>query len=812
MVVGETKQIHATVLPDNADNKTVTYSTDSKTVATVSQSGLITAVGPGQANITVVSQGNTSLTRTIAVNVLTNIVDVSSIQLTEQSYNILVDGTCDIGYTVLPENATDKSVTFQVKSGDESVASVTAVGHVTGLSAGTATIYVISNQKGSVFASVTINVSNAHTPVTSISMNETSVSLEPGAQYQIHATALPEDATNKALQYISSDTNVATVSESGLVTIVGNDGDSVAITIRSVDDPTVSRVLTINVSVVIVPVSSVTLNGDKTNNINISNVAPINLSATVLPENASDKSLKWSSDNTSVASVDQNGVVTPKGVAGQAIITVESVFDSTKKDTYTLTVDEVLVQSIVLQEAGVAKSELEFTHPDIAAVNTKTLTAVVSPDNANDKSIAWSSTNPSVATVANGVVTPKGLGDSVITATNIRSGVYKTILVHVRSIDVTEVKVYLESQEISSLERTSDDLGSTIQLIAGVLPENATNKTVSWSSLNTSIATVSAGGLVTLVGCGTTSIRATSEDNPSIYKDVTLTVGEIMVQTITIKEGVEEIESLEFATTDIGHPENARQLTADIYPANALDRDLSWNIEDASIASVSSTGLVTPLAEGSTRLFVTNTKSLVSASIKINVLQLSNYMVNLPVSKSSAFTTFEANSGVKANKWEEYFDRAQTYKVGNLNAANFMPKFQVVDLNNIHNTIPESYWAYDFDIEVFSEGDGSYSVAAPVSEYQILNKRTCEIKFDETAYGNKYKVKVSLGNKEAVMEDPSDLPETFVEYHEAKVSGAESVTCWGDGSPLREFLYVDDLANLCVQKLATLHLSFGSLD
>ena len=767
LVVGDTKAIHATVLPDDATNKNVEYLTDSKTVATVSKDGVITAVGAGEAIISVISQGNTALRKDIQVKVVSNIVEVSSISVSESSFNLVVGANATIEYEVLPANATDKSVSFQVKEGDEDVVSVSQEGIITAKNAGIATIYVKSSNPAK-FTSVTVEVSEAHTAVSSISLSENSVTLATNASYTITATVLPENATNKDLSYTSNDPTLLSISAEGVVTTATVEGTG-SVTIQSVDNPSVVKVLTIKVEAEVIPVSSVAIVGEKSAEINISNLDVINLEVSVLPLEASDKSLKWSSNNTSVATVDQQGHISPKGKVGQAVITVESISDPSKKDEFTLTVGEVLVESIDLQVETVSTSILDFIYPDIAEVNTKTLTAVVAPANANDKSISWSSSNSGVATVENGVVTPKAIGTAVITATNLHSGVFKQVTVNVRAVDVEEVHVYYGGDEVNAIEKSSTDIGDTFELSATVLPENATNKDVIWSSFNTSVVTVDAG-VVTVVGCGTAIVRAASEDNPSIKADVAITVGEVMVQSITLKHVEESVgETIQLSENDIGDSSKGYSITAEVYPATAYDKDLSWMIADPTIASLTD-GKLNALKVGTTTLVVTNAKSGVSASVTIQVLPAMRYRASLPVGQSKNFATFKANSAEKTNKFEEYFDRSQSYKVGHQNPINLLPNFEVQDLQNPGVPVDVSYWAYDFEIEVFKK-DGSSYVAAPSSEYSVVSYRTCDIQFTDAAIGEEYKVKVTLGNKEAVIEDEEDLPETFTEYELQVVNG-----------------------------------------
>jgi len=134
-----------------------------------------------------------------------------------------------------------------------------------------------------------------------------------------------------------------------------------------------------------------------------------------------------------------------------------------------------------------------------------TLTATVLPANASNKTVTWSSSNPSVATVDNGVVTAVGVGTATIIVTTQNGS--KTAACSVTVTGVALTGVTLNKTTLSLLKA-----GATETLIANVLPATATNKTVTWSSSNASVATVNAGGTVTATGVGTATITATTQE------------------------------------------------------------------------------------------------------------------------------------------------------------------------------------------------------------------------------------------------------------------------------------------------------------
>ena len=240
----------------------------------------------------------------------------------------------------------------------------------------------------------------------------------------------------------------------------------------------------------VVAVSSVSL--DKTS-VSLNVGESVTLAATVKPDNATNKTVSWSSSNASVASVDASGKVSAVA-EGTATITAKAG-DKTATCSVTVTKKVVAVESVTLD-----KSSLELNEGE-----TATLAATVKPDNASDKTVTWSSSKTSVATVdANGKVTAVAEGNATITA---KAGNKSATC----SVTVTKNVVAVES---ITLDKSSLELneGETATLVATVKPDNATNKTVTWSSSRTSVATVDANGKVTAVAEGTATITAKAGD------------------------------------------------------------------------------------------------------------------------------------------------------------------------------------------------------------------------------------------------------------------------------------------------------------
>ena len=149
----------------------------------------------------------------------------------------------------------------------------------------------------------------------------------------------------------------------------------------------------------------------------------------------------------------------------------------------------------------------------------ETLTAAITPDNATNKNVTWESDNENVATVENGVVTAVGAGTATITVTTEDGSFTDTCQVTVNAATVSVTGVTLDKAELTLTE------GGSESLVATITPDNAANKTVTWTSSNPSVATVDANGNVTAVGAGTATITVTTEDG-SFTAKCTVTVRE----------------------------------------------------------------------------------------------------------------------------------------------------------------------------------------------------------------------------------------------------------------------------------------------
>ena len=414
------------------------------------------------------------------------VVSVTSVTLNKTATSIQVGGTETLTATVSPKDAANKKVTWE--SSNAAIASVDANGKVTGVKAGEATI-TVTTEDGGKTATCKVTVSDKEIKVTGVKLNKSETSLLVGGNETLTATVLPEDATNQNVTWKSDKPEIATVDANGKVTAVKVGEATITVT---TEDGGKTATCKVTVSETSVAVTGVTLNKTETS---IFVGGSETLTATVAPADATNQKVTWKSDKPEIATVDANGKVT--GVkAGEATITVTTE-DGGKTATCKVTVKPNLVSEITLAALAIYVGE------------SKAVTATVKPDDATNKELTWKSSDESIATVdATGKVTGVKIGTTTITATardgsGVSGSCTVTVLSHVKKVTVTPANLTLGKNKSYTLTATVD-------------AQPGTDTGVTWTSSDTTIATVDATGKVTATDkVGTVTITATSKADPA---------------------------------------------------------------------------------------------------------------------------------------------------------------------------------------------------------------------------------------------------------------------------------------------------------
>ena len=464
--------ITPTVTPENATNKTVYWFSSDPSIAGVGSTGKVSAYAPGKTTITAKTKDGAFK----AYCKVTVVIPVSGIKLNKSNITINKGKSAPIKATVMPSNATNKTVIYS--SSDESIATVDNTGRVFGKEVGSATIFCTTEEGGYTETCQVV----VDQPVTGITLDKESCTILKGDSLTLNATVLPSDAVDKTVIWTTQDSNIATVSENGEVNGINPGVTTITAT---TNDGGYSASCEVTVYQ---PVSGLELDKDY---YKLKIDETFTLNAIISPSDASNKDVIWSSSDESIATVSENGEVA--GIEeGEALITCTTVdggFEATCK------------VEVYRPVTGIT---LNPTSCRILKGNTKTLSATIQPNDATDKSVTWSSADSTVATVSsNGVVTGKKVGTTTITCTTNDGGYTATC----------SVEVY---QNVTGLDLNKTILimqnGTTEKLIATVLPEDASNKKVTWSSSRPLVANVGSDGKVTALFSGIATITCKTED------------------------------------------------------------------------------------------------------------------------------------------------------------------------------------------------------------------------------------------------------------------------------------------------------------
>jgi len=485
-----------------------------------------------------VSAGNS---QSVSFSIASSNVEVTAITVKgENNASTVVNGkTLQMSAAVLPGNASDKSVTWSVASGTGS-ATIGSSGLLKGTKAGTVTVTAKAKDGSGIKGSKVITVTAAEEEVKKVAVTSISVSGKAGAStvvngktLQINATVLPSNASDKSVTWsVASGTGSATIGSSGL--LKGTKAGTVTVTAKAKDGSGVkgSKVITVTAAAEEkVAVTSITVSG-KDNAGTVVNSKTLQMNATVLPVNATDPGVTWSvAPGTGSATIGSSGLL--KGTkAGTVTVTAKAKDGSGVKGSKVITVtaaaeDEIAVTSITVRGKDNAGT----------VVNGKTLqmNATVLPENVTDPGVTWSVTpGTGSATIgSSGLLKGTKAGTVTVTAeANDSSGIKGSEVITVTTEE--EVVMVVTAITVSGEGNVSTVVnGESLQMIAEVLPENATDPSVSWSvAPGTGSATIEpATGILTGTAAGTVTVTATDEDS-SVYGSIVITVNEPVVPPV----------------------------------------------------------------------------------------------------------------------------------------------------------------------------------------------------------------------------------------------------------------------------------------
>lgn len=346
-----------------------------------------------------------------------------------------------------------------------------------------------------------------------------------------------------------------------------------------------------------VPVISININeGDQTILAN----QTFQFTVIVQPTEATDANITWNSSNPSAATIDLSGNLTAL-TEGVTIVTASVLDNPAIESSVQVTVKITPVESITVTPTNVP----------LVVNNTLQLMATVYPENATDKSFTFFSTNPTAASVSQtGLVT--GLAPGLV-----------IINVYTPNNVINHSIIYVQNLPVSSVSLNTSTLtmhmGDTVNLVATVLPDDATDKSIVWFSSNTQIATVTRDGVVTATGFGSASITARAQDqtasanvfvNPTESQESYTFTDTINIEMTSITLNTTSI------TLNVGQSEHFQATTE---PSDVSNNTLLWYSSDSTLVTIDSTGTFTAVAPGTVTITVTDIRGKVTTQAFVSV-------------------------------------------------------------------------------------------------------------------------------------------------------------------------------------------------
>ena len=464
-------------------------------------------------------------------------------------------------------------------SGKDSVATVSQDGVITAVGKGRTEVSVSLMRNGKRVGNKAVTTVNVLRAVNKVTLNTTRLTVydpydpavtdllkEPtehqvlvmpaGTLAPLAATCTPEDASNKKITFTTNDAGVAKVQGTSLKAIQRGECDLVVASASNPDVTETFRVL------VIQPVKTITINaGPK----RVAAGSQLQLSAVCNPDNASIPGVKWASKMPNIATVDEYGMVT--GLKkGSATITATAVDGSNAIGTVTIQVDQPV-------------SSVSFTQAEIQVIAGKTAMAkvTVAPADATNKTIVWSTSDESIATV-------RGNGQVV----GVKAGVCTLYATSQSNPGITASTTVVVSQLVTGIQNANNEteltlkVGESVQTRWNILPDDATVTALTFTSRSPKIASVDENGYVTAKSRGVTNIVATAKDAGRRQGTAKVTV----IQPVT---GVAFPRARYYIQRG-----SAGNVTANIQPNNANNKTISqWYSSDESVATVRHNGTST---------------------------------------------------------------------------------------------------------------------------------------------------------------------------------------------------------------------------
>ena len=586
----KTVQITPTITPDSA-NKNITWTSSNTSIARVDEFGTITGISNGEATVT--AKTVNGLTKICKVKVVTSPTAIS-LNKTNAVIDTTTSKNMQLTAVITPASANIYTGITWTSSNDN-VVQVNQQGLVKGISNGLATVTAKTENGCTAQCRIVVGAT-----IAGINLAPSNSAIEIEEKLQINATIEP-NTSEETLIWVSSNSKVATVDQNGLVT--GKSHGTVTITATGRDSMVANSV---KVTVQTAP-KSISLNiTEKTIDLS-TDAKSFQLIGTISPSTANVYlEQTWTSDNTSVANVDNNGRVTALK-NGDATITVSTG----NKKTATCKV------KVVTSPTGIALDKNRAT-VNLSGTKTVDLTATLTPKTANIyDDLQWSSDSASAKVEKTGKYTARvtGVSNGNAKITVSTGNGYKAECIVTVETKIIGITVSPNEAEV--------EVGSTVTLTATKKPSIGSTEGLVWSSSNNRVAKVNDDGVVTGIAQGTVTITIKSSSG-LVKTKAKVTV----VQSptgITLDKNKVALDMSGTKTT---------KLNATIQPSNAnRNTGITWNSSNTGVATVDQSGNVTAKANGTTTITAT-TQNGYTAQCSVTVITSITSLAVSPTSKT----------------------------------------------------------------------------------------------------------------------------------------------------------------------------------
>lgn len=356
--------------------------------------------------------------------------------------------------------------------------------------------------------------------VSSVNLDVTECNIEKGESDKLTVSVLPSNAFNVKLIWSSSDEDVATVDQYG--NVYGVSGGSATITVTAQDGSGKSASCLVSVKEVFAQSLEIGVDGKVISYYQIDNVNnEMRFQAILSPSDTTNKNVTWSSSNPSVLTINENGLATAIG-QGYTLLTATTQDGTGISKTCMVAVERVLLDTITIYSDGLETEQLSTSQ-----IGKKfNLDAVINPQEAQLYDVVWQSSDSNVATVdEDGVVTIMSIGTAFITASVTLDYTYTAecyVCVQEEERAVEQLDITLNGTSVDEI--VAYEKGDYFIFGADILPANATNQTLIWSSSDESVARVFAPGMFFIESFGVATIYVRATDGSGVQDSITLVV------------------------------------------------------------------------------------------------------------------------------------------------------------------------------------------------------------------------------------------------------------------------------------------------